>query len=670
MLSAFLIDHFKNTNSTTFYFTFESKFKDKSAHVAVVRSLVYQLYIQLGTEDEKFIRCLIQHRDQGSPDQSRDPWVLWDIFCGFIGAIPNPLLILDGLDECDSPSVFLGNVKALASEKAVRVIIVSRRTSVVMEELNGYSSLQFGEAELQHDILIYAEAEISKSSKLCSEETHQYFQQQLGCPLAVEISKRSNGSFLWASLILKEIVTATYRSDMIEMLHETPSDLSAIYEKILDRLASNVGARRRNNSAVLVKWIACAARPLSMDEARAAPIVGPKGAPKVRDSHDNMMLSEQELERACGSLVLINNGRVRLAHATIRDFLQNPPKSSKDNSCIQDFLIDWREENLLIADHCIYYMNSSFEQYTVKGNDDKRRSEVWTIRRSKPLLEYAVFHWLYHLIESRVSFRSELDIGLPQFLQTAKMLCWLEMWFTIAPDSLWRLRHLIKTLQGYYRRERELSDNTPLVLGWADAMAELLDRHGPSLEDNSSHIHSIDPTVFVEEPGEGSFFSRFTVPDPACYIRQIRLTPTMTALNQLGLQALKKHNSDTTFSTLAGHKPFGMFYVEEQRQLILIVEHESILPTLRCQQLNSGLELAPVFDRQRPKGYYRWQAHSFSPTKDHLAVLFWGLGGNFIIVWKIPTPSNSPIQRMAISGLRSHYRYTSEKGASVLVLSR
>ena len=649
-LSAFLIDHIRDHglgfSPHIFFFFLKSGSEDTSSHLAAVRSLLYQLYQQLSSKDERFVQDLSYHRDRSGPEQSRSPRLLWDIFRKYVSSIPSSTLIIDGLDECDAPSTFLHNLKELAQSPNIRTIVLSRRSPDIINDSSGYPNLHFGKADLHNDILVYVESEISKSNKLRHADVVIYLQQRLNCTLAHALSERSQGLFLWASLVLKEVAAAARPSDMVAMLDEMPSTLVAIYGRILERLARDAGTTRRNTSAAFLKWIACAMRPLSMDETRAAPSVGSDGKLKTYDICDKPILSEDDLALACGSLVFIDDRKVRLAHITVRDFLRNLPTSSRGSEYLERFSIDWPRENLLIASHCMNYMSLSFGQYTVPGTHERRMIEVDAVRDSNPLLDYAVHYWLHHLIESNAVLVDQADVSFFQFLLTPMMLCWLEMWFTVAPDGLWRLKHLMKSLQSWCpHSSSSLGGNSSLISKWAATMLELLQRHGMSLERDPSHIHSIDPAFFVDGNGDYCIFANFKVPEPPCHMRQYRVTPITMSISTSKTQSITyPHRSMRTISAIDS-RPYGMFHVDVEHRIILIVDLESSLPALRCQHLDSGQEIEPVHDRQRSKGHYRRQAHCINTAKDSVAVLFRGVGhvgggGYYVIVWSMAKSIN------------------------------
>ena len=648
VLSAFLIDLFRDPEtgvfSNTFFYMFKHDSSEKPNSLAAIQSLVYQLYKLIGSKNTQFMEDLAYHSRQSGREHSRSTKVLWQILCRHMSSVPNALLILDGLDECDSLSELLENLKDLAKDCLISIIVVSQPNIDVRTELVGCFHLEFGPKELRNDILAYVEHEVSTNPEITSGEATAYFKEHLMCSLPQALMERSNGSFIWANLVLKEEFAHTISfSDVVEVLDKVPSGLNELYGRILHRLAKASG---RDVTAVILKWLACAARPLSLAEVGAAPRNTAGGGLKRHDAHDQSIFSVDKLERACGSLVLVDNEQVRLAHGTIRKYLQIPQETSEIAGDIKLFFVHLPAENQRIAAHCIDYMSSSFDQYTCQGNDIKRRSNVRKLMGSNPLLEYAVLFWLHHLMESDKIQLDRFNISMPDFLLTSRMLCWLEIWFTVPrdslsdPDRLWRLRYLMKSLSRWAHPGSCSSSDSSIMLSWAEAMIELLDRHGPNLVSDPSHIHSIDPSVFVEENSEHSIFANFRSSTTPCYMRQVRLLPTSIDLSPSSSMSVMHRNSRALSSSTTARKPYGMFQVVDERGLALMVDSESDLPTLRCQELESGLELAPVTDPRAYKGYYCYMSYCLSVAKDYLGIWFWGGGrsglfGNHLFVWKI-----------------------------------
>jgi hypothetical protein len=88
--------------------------------------------------------------------------------------------------------------------------------------------------------------------------------QQTRQELMALILEKSEGCFLWVSLVLRELRMVHTISDVQEVLAAVPTDMGVLYSRILDTLSET----RRGEELVksVLRWTVCSARPLKTDE--------------------------------------------------------------------------------------------------------------------------------------------------------------------------------------------------------------------------------------------------------------------------------------------------------------------------------------------------------------------------------------------------------------------
>jgi hypothetical protein len=72
--------------------------------------------------------------------------------------------------------------------------------------------------------------------------------------------------FLWVSLVLESLNTAYSSGELRTIVDDLPSDLEALYERILARLCSARGAQKYGGVSRVMSWICFARRPLHKSE--------------------------------------------------------------------------------------------------------------------------------------------------------------------------------------------------------------------------------------------------------------------------------------------------------------------------------------------------------------------------------------------------------------------
>ncbi|USP82247.1 hypothetical protein yc1106_09521 [Curvularia clavata] len=78
--------------------------------------------------------------------------------------------------------------------------------------------------------------------------------------------KNSHGMFLWVSLVLESMNTVYSPEELRTIVDDLPSDLEALYERILVRLCSAPGAQSHGGVSRIMSWVCFAQRPLHKSE--------------------------------------------------------------------------------------------------------------------------------------------------------------------------------------------------------------------------------------------------------------------------------------------------------------------------------------------------------------------------------------------------------------------
>ncbi|RYP71986.1 hypothetical protein DL771_004455 [Monosporascus sp. 5C6A] len=85
--------------------------------------------------------------------------------------------------------------------------------------------------------------------------------------LLAEVLRKSNGIFLWASLILDRLEDAYTLEDMQDIIQQVPSEMDDFYTRIIKSVAASQNAEL---AKCILKWTTCAARSLSTEELKEA----------------------------------------------------------------------------------------------------------------------------------------------------------------------------------------------------------------------------------------------------------------------------------------------------------------------------------------------------------------------------------------------------------------
>jgi hypothetical protein len=162
--------------------------------------------------------------------------------------------------------------------------------------------------------------------------------------LVSQIVEKSNSNFLWTTLVVKELEQAVTQERVNQILHSVPKGIDDLYLRILGTITSKKHSANVVARAIL-RWVVCAARPLSVDELREALIL---------NIHETIPQLDKHAGAICGYLVYVDKaGLVHITHQTVKDYLFR--KKTSDDS---GFALDRPEEHAKIAEICLSYLCS------------------------------------------------------------------------------------------------------------------------------------------------------------------------------------------------------------------------------------------------------------------------------------------------------------------------
>ena len=207
------------------YFHCDYRDTRKTSLLAIVRSLITQMIAHL---DQMPRELRTTHKNAAkfgrrSLSTSDQPLELMRV----IGKrLPETYLVIDGLDECEDPSDVADTFKTLAySANNISIICVSRELPSIKAAFQECASLKLTPKVLASDIDKYLKSEIKNISHLQNSTKDELF---------TALSSRAEGMFLWARLMVENIVSATSTSEFRCSLNEIPLGLNQAYQQVLD----------------------------------------------------------------------------------------------------------------------------------------------------------------------------------------------------------------------------------------------------------------------------------------------------------------------------------------------------------------------------------------------------------------------------------------------------
>ena len=344
------------------------------------------------------------------------------------------LLVLDGLDECE-PVVRKELFSILSEVLALyRVLIVSRHERDIDVGITrstkgvGFGSLRMSESDNEADIKGYLAEEV---------EDMELGDEDLEKNVLDKLQRNAKGMFLWANLMVQDLSGSGRSIEEYEIaLNNLPKTLDDVYGRILNTLNSN--SERRDISKKLLQWLACAVRPLTLEELRAALAIGmneERSNPKKRIPN-----IEATIRQCCGSLVDIDSTRettiVRLIHASVKDYLLSTPNISLPYASL---MVEFTAAHTYISRCCLTYMCfDDIDLLLIDGNRKASQNIVEQHIKAWPLLDYAALNWSRHLSLARNSPEALMELRR-LYCSDINTIKWLQLLSPLRGDKgKWR----------------------------------------------------------------------------------------------------------------------------------------------------------------------------------------------------------------------------------------
>ena len=244
--------------------------------------------------------------------------------------------VIDALDECSDAPTFLDWILSKSNELPfLRIFVTSRDTSELDRALSHIGPrpvhlFPLSVADTLPDIRHLVEQRIQALPVVVDQDKAR---------MAETIVNKSQGSFLWTTLILNELLSCHSKNEVTKVLEEVPRDIESLYKRILDSMAS---IRRGTELAkAILMWVACAIHPLTVSELSEA--LG-------LDTGDSFPQFETSITTLCDQLVAVDKfQRVHVVHETVGELLL-------DKAFESEFLVDEIKAHTRLAKVCLTYL--------------------------------------------------------------------------------------------------------------------------------------------------------------------------------------------------------------------------------------------------------------------------------------------------------------------------
>ncbi|KAJ4302693.1 hypothetical protein N0V90_001583 [Kalmusia sp. IMI 367209] len=618
---AHVIQYLENANNDCSYFFFRSNIKGKSTVAELLCSLAWQM----ASTNSVVRRKLLAMQDDGITIDLTDAATLWRTV--FLSRIFRTELraphfwIIDALDESADYTLLIHFLAKIDGNVRLRVFL-SSRPDLTMQRLFSQDKVAVtvdstSMETSQGDIKMYLDAHAQDLP--VESETER-------TDLVSRILEKSNGNFLWTSLVVQELEEDTVSQEgIVEILQSVPKGIDDLYSRII----RTVTARNRNGEVAksILRWVACASRPLTIDELKEA---------VYHDIRQTVPQLDKNASSICGHLVYVDSiGRVHAKHQTVKDYLFRS-KSAEGSG----LFFDRAEEHGKIAEICLDFLCSDVMK-TVRY----RRTNMSARDISRPAFtNYAISYFSGHLSKASSSHDRHL-ITLDKFFLT-NSLTWIEL--IAAQHDLSPLTETAKNLKVFMERRAKyrspLGKEVQNVMEWADDLIRLVAQFGRALLSTPSSIHFLIPPVCPSGSIIFRNFAKYPRPLKLTGITQSSWDDRLSCITWADLKVLCIACGVNNFAIGLGNGGV-MVYHEKTFQKLFQLQHGEQVRCLTFSHVRgllaaAGRKKVNVWDLKG--GVHIWEAKitdqsmAFEFTEDDSALMA-GTRNNRMIIWETAT---------------------------------
>ncbi|KAL4733207.1 hypothetical protein BDV11DRAFT_175905 [Aspergillus similis] len=379
---------------------------------AVLRGLIYMLV----TQQPRLITRLRQRYDTEGPrlfESSNAFYSLSTVFEDIVRHLQqSPVhLFIDALDECkaDLEGLIRLIVRTMSMTSRVKWIVSSRNMGHIKQLLDvdheaNKLSLELNAAHISRAIKTYINYKVLQLRIL--KHDHELREQ-----VRKQLSHRSDGTFLWVALVIEELQKCLFKDEILDTLQDIPSDLSGLYNQMLEQI-NQLKHRHRDICTRVLSMVVLAYRPLHLSEMRYLIKKGTKEEVEIAVS-------------LCGSFLTTRNEYIYLIHQSAKDHLENVHATS---AILQEVSTTHQEMFSQSLETLSNKLRRNIYDLDL-NNPGVLASEIAALRpHPDPLfgLRYCCTYWLDHFLESGFTDMIGSSEGQISGFLKRHLLHWLE----------------------------------------------------------------------------------------------------------------------------------------------------------------------------------------------------------------------------------------------------
>ncbi|GAB1317214.1 NACHT domain-containing protein [Madurella fahalii] len=434
---------------------------------ALLRSFAFQMAWS-NFDIRKAILAMVINGERFNPNDQNMIWNSIFVNRIFKTTFNSPQFwVIDALDECanKSLSTVLHMLSKIPRAVPLQVFLTSRPSVQVQRALSIEGSplleLETGGESSKLDIANFLRSRRPYGSG-----------SDLSEQIVSEILAKSNGIFLWASLVMNRLDETYVEEDLKQVLRDVPTEMNDFYNRIAKTIAETPNVEL---AKCILKWTICTSRALSVDELREA----------IRlDINRTLTATNDRLAQLCGDLIMVDRqSNVHVIHETVTAFLKQ---------CDSEFKINLGAAHARLAEVCLGYLTGK-DFAPPRGR--RKSSSTAKTQGELVLADYTCVHFAFHLAHCSSSIDAPLLL-LDTFL-SSNVLTWID--HVARRGSLMTLIKAVQNLRAFLSRRAKyrplLDKQSRLASAWITDLTHIAAAFGSNLIDLPSCIYVMVPAI-------------------------------------------------------------------------------------------------------------------------------------------------------------------------------
>lgn len=300
------------------------------------------------------------------------------------------------------------------------------------------------------------------------------------------LTRRSQGSFLWTSLVVQELEECFDDVTMQNVLSNVPTGMHDRYKRMLQNIEQYQKPHNVELARNILRWVVTSTRPLRLVELRGA---------LQFEKKNTVFPLQHAIETICSPLLKIvgsDNDRVEVIHDTARDYLFNRDRRPRA-SVVAKFTFDKATSHEHLATMCIEALNERYRS-------PQRGTTSGASPDDEAFIAYASKSFSVHVYKSAQAAESHttarLVAAIKRFLE-AHLTSWIQA--QAADRTLSFLTETGKNLKAFAARRlssvTELGNDIREIPSWADDLIHLVTVFGKDLLKDPGAIHTLIPPL-------------------------------------------------------------------------------------------------------------------------------------------------------------------------------